>query len=441
MWSSGQHTDGVSLPDLTEATASPSPEGPRARSAIRSGLWHNRDFRVLLAGQGVSGVGDAISFTAVPLLVLALTGSGLQMGIVGVLQSLPDLLLGLPVGALADRWDRRRMMLFADLGRAVLTALIPLSMVLGLPTMAVVLAVTFPINVLRVFFMAAYTAAVPSLVGRDEIGPASSYFEAVFSVGWILGPAVAGLLAAVIGPGPTLAIDAATFAVSAVSLAFVRRPLQARTAPSETHILHDVREGIRFVLRHPPLRVAVACWGAFSLLTAPLIAVLTFYITVDRGLGPGSLGVSLSAFGTGWFVGSLFSARLTKRGPVGLLMLAGSAITGLMIAVTAFLGTLPLIAAAAFAAGGGGTLIAISYLTFRATVTPDELLGRVGTTARTLTVGIQPAGMLLGGILLDRFNGATTLLVIGTLAVAVAGVFSLSSTLRGARLQRVTTTA
>lgn len=88
---------------------------------------HDRDFRLVLGGQGVSALGDAITFTALPLLVVTLTGSGIVMGIVGVLQTIPDLVLGLPAGALADRWDRRRLIIWADLGRALLTALIPLA--------------------------------------------------------------------------------------------------------------------------------------------------------------------------------------------------------------------------------------------------------------------------------------------------------------------------
>ena len=90
-------------------------------------LARNRDFKVLLSTQGISSLGDAVSFTALPLLVLALTGSGLAMGVVGALQTLPDLVFGMFAGALAVRSDRKRMMFLADLGRAVLTALIPLS--------------------------------------------------------------------------------------------------------------------------------------------------------------------------------------------------------------------------------------------------------------------------------------------------------------------------
>ena len=195
-------------------------------------LGRNRDFLIVLVGQGISSFGDAITNTALPILVLILTGSGFAMGIVGVLTTLPDLIIGLPAGAFADRWSRRKMMLWSDVGRAILTAAVPISVAVGGPTMAVILLVTFPLNVLRVLWLAAYTAAVPGLVGREQVPRANAIFEAVFNVGWIVGPALAGLLAATIGPGATIAIDAATFAVSAVAMLLVRRPCAPRPAPN-----------------------------------------------------------------------------------------------------------------------------------------------------------------------------------------------------------------
>ena len=149
----------------------PRPGGARGRCPGRRPhpLRRNRDFLVVLFGQGISSFGDSISNTAMPILVLALTGSGFAMGIVGVLSTLPDLLVGLPAGAYADRWDRRKMMLGADLGRAVLTALVPISVGIGGPTLAIIIVVAFPINVLRVLWLAAYTAAVPGLVGRGQV--------------------------------------------------------------------------------------------------------------------------------------------------------------------------------------------------------------------------------------------------------------------------------
>ncbi|MEI7743911.1 MAG: MFS transporter, partial [Chloroflexota bacterium] len=244
---------------MEEAPTPLAPAEP-ADGAVPERLRSNRDFIAVLLGQAISSFGDAISNTALPILVLALTGSGFAMGIVGVLSQLPDLLVGLPAGAYADRWDRRKMMMLADFGRAFLTALIPISVWFGGPTMVVILAAAFPINTLRVLWLAAWTASTPGLVGRAQVPRASAVFEAIFNLGWIAGPALAGILSALIGPGPTIAIDALSFFVSALALFLVRRPLRPEKRTEETHILADIREGIRFVAGHPTLRSVIVMW-------------------------------------------------------------------------------------------------------------------------------------------------------------------------------------
>ena len=162
------------------------------------------------------------------------------------------------------------MMLWSDVGRAILTAARPDLGRLGGPTMAVILLVTFPLNVLRVLWLAAYTRRSPGLVGREQVPRANAIFEAVFNVGWIVGPALAGLLAATIGPGATIAIDAVSFGISAVALLLVRRPLRAEARAEPTHILEDVREGIRFVVHQPTLRAVLALWTSTSVISAGL---------------------------------------------------------------------------------------------------------------------------------------------------------------------------
>ncbi|TMQ03638.1 MAG: MFS transporter, partial [Deltaproteobacteria bacterium] len=132
-------------------------------------LSRNRDFGTLLVSQTVSAAGDAVSATAMPLLVFALTGSGLVMGIVGALETGADFLMGTIAGAMADRGDRKRMMFGADLGRAILTALIPLSDFVHGPTLIVILAVSGPLAILRGFFRAGYLASMPNLVGRSQL--------------------------------------------------------------------------------------------------------------------------------------------------------------------------------------------------------------------------------------------------------------------------------
>jgi MFS transporter, ENTS family, enterobactin (siderophore) exporter len=396
-------------------------------------LRANRDFLVFGFGQGISAFVDAITNTALPLLVLALTGSGFAMGVVGVLSTLPDLIVGLPAGALADRWDRRKMMLYADLGRAGLTALIPISVALGGPTLAVILLVTAPMNVLRVIWLAGYSSAVPGLVGRAEVPRANAILEAIYNTGWIAGPALAGVLAAIVGPGATIAIDAVTFLVSAGALFLVRRPLRPEARAVQTHVLADIREGIAFVARHPILRSLIALWTMTSLLSAGITTSLIFYIEADRALGPQVVGLVLSAFALGSLGGSILAARLAFRA-VGRVMLVGCATFGACLLVVASGVPVWAIAGAALVAGVVNSNILVAYLTMRTLSSPDALLGRVGATARTLSVGLTPIGALGAGILLDTRGGAATLAIMGVLLLATAIGFALLRVVRTARI-------
>jgi MFS family permease len=420
----------------TEIAAAEIAAAEAARGSVLGGsladLWRNRDFKIVLLGQGATAFGDGVRNTALPLLVLALTGSGVLMGVVGILQTLPDLVFGLFAGAYADRHDRRLIMLYADLGRGLLTALIPISFWLGLPTMAVILIVTAPINLLRVFWLSGWTAAIPNLVGRDMVGRAASISEAFFSLAFLIGPAIAGVLVGLIGPAPTLAIDAGSFLVSVVTLAFVRRPLQAE-APSGGHdIVRDVVDGLRYVWGQATLRAIVAFWGAISIVSGPISVAVIFMLSRDRGLPPEAIGLTLSVFSAGYLVGSLLAGSVA-RGPLGRVMLAGSGF-GAVALLGLALAPWPLVLVMAAGSGLAEALVLISYLTLRTTIPPDHLLGRVGSTARMISVGLMPIGYLAVGILLDAVRGEGTVLAIGGALVVISLAGTLSPALRGARV-------
>jgi MFS family permease len=397
-------------------------------------LAQNRDFRVLLVSQGISSLGDAVSFTALPLLVLALTGSGVAMGVVGALQTLPDLVFGMVAGALADRNDRKRMMFGADLGRAVLTALIPLAVLLHGPTMAVVLLVAAPLSMLRSLFLAGYTASVPALVGRPQLARANAIFETIYSAGYIVGPSIAGVLAAVIGPGPTLGIDAVSFGLSSLGLFLVRRPLRAPIDRPPTRIVDDIREGIQFILGHPILRSAILLWGISSIVTAPIVAALAFRITRDLGLSPTILGLVLTAYGVGTVAGSLAATRIGRRTSVAPVLLLGQFATGVMLVGISFAGDVPAVIGFALGAGIAQSLVLVTYITVRTAYSPDHLLGRVGSTARVVSLGLQPLGMLGGGVLIDATSGTTTIAVMGAALCVLALAFVPVRALRRANL-------
>jgi ENTS family enterobactin (siderophore) exporter len=427
-------TDLLAPVDTDVSSGGARPDDVQATDPMTVPLTHNPDFRAFVTAEGVSALGDSVSFTALPLLVLALTGSGFAMGIVGALQTLPDLFFGLVAGAIADRSDQKRMMVLTDLGRAALTALIPLSAVLHGPTMAVILIVAAPLSTLRSLFLAAYTAAIPTLVGRARLAQANSYFEVVYSTGFIIGPAIAGVLSTAIGPGPTLAIDAASFVFASVGIALIRRPLRAPGDRPETHLAAEIREGIVFIVRHPILRTSILFWSLTSVVSAGLVTALTVHITRDLALPASALGLILAAFGMGTVVGALWASRI-RRGRAWPQILGGNLARGVALVVVGGVASVEVMGAMAFVAGIASSLVLLAYITLRSAYAPDQLLGRVGSTARTLSLGLQPVGMLATGALIDLTSGSTVLVAIGALLTAASVLFAPSRALRAASLE------
>ncbi len=397
-------------------------------------LTRNRDFTTVVVSQSVSALGDAVSTTAMPLLVLALTGSGLVMGIVGALNAGADFLVSGLAGALADRGDRKRMMFGADLGRALFTALIPISELVGGPTIVVILLVTAPLAILRGFFRAGYLASIPNLVGRSQLARGNGIIETAVSASFIVGPAIAGFLVTAIGPGLTLAVDAASFALSSVGLLFVRREMKAPADRAPSRIVDDIREGIVYVARDPVLRAVVLLVASTSAFLMPVGAALTFRIVLDLGQDPAAFGLALTGFGVGTLIGALVATRLgpgtnVARALVLALLLMGSALVGV-----ATIDPLPAIIGLSALSGAGEAALAVVYVSVRAASSPDALVGRIASTARVMALGLMPIGSLAGGILIDAIGGSGTLLVLGASLCALALGFSQLPGLRRASL-------
>lgn len=385
-------------------------------------LLRDRTFLLFSGGQAISSLGDAINQTALPLLVLHLTGSGTQMGIVAMLHALPMLFFGFPAGVLADRWDRRRTMMLCDVGRAILVGSIPFSVLLGLPTMWVLYAVIVPIGSLYVWFDATCYSCLPALVGRERLGQANAYLSMTKSVGYVAGPGLAGFLVAAFGAAYTLSIDAATFAISALSLALIRRPFQHERAPASTTMVEGIKEGLTFLYRHRTLRMVITYWALVSFMVAPIVVAATFYITKDLGMSERPLGFVISSYAIGSVSGALAGTRI-PHARAGYAMLGGITVGGLALIALASVDTLWIALAIAFVAGAGESIAVVFYTTIRASMTPDHLLGRVISTARVVTFGLQPLSMFVGGLLLDAVGGAVTLWLMGGASLSISIVF------------------
>jgi MFS transporter, ENTS family, enterobactin (siderophore) exporter len=410
---------------------------PNGNAPDAAPLSANRDFRLLLASQAISVVGDVVSFTALPLLVLELTGSGVAMGAVLAIQALTDFAFATIAGAYADRGDRKRMMVIADVGRAVLTALIPISVLLGGPTMAVVVVVAAPLSLFRGLFRAGYISSLPAIVGRPHIARANGILETIFSTSAILGPVVAGFLAAAIGPGLTLGLDALSFAASAIGLVLIRRDLHAPTDRPSTRIVDDIREGVAYVVREPVLRSAILLFSLYSALVAPLVVALAVRVTRDLAQSEGVYGIVISAFGVGAVVGSLIAARAGQRINVARALIGGVGVAGLAVLGLSLFAAVPVLFALTVVGGLAETLVAVTYVSVRAAYSPDALLGRIGSTARMVSLGLQPIGVIIGGVLIDTIGGTETIAVLGAGSLILALAFVPVRPLRTARMGEV----
>ena len=163
-------------------------------------------------------------------------------------------------------------MIACDLLRAMLLALVPLAYFLRWPVLPVVFVTAVPLGILGVLFQTAYAAALPQLVGPERFAKANGYAQAAGSGAWVIGPSLAGLLAAWIGPGPTLLLNVASFVLSVVTLSLTRRSLRPLRAVHESTFWRDIGAGVRLIARDGTLRGLMALWGVYCVTLAPTMS-------------------------------------------------------------------------------------------------------------------------------------------------------------------------
>jgi predicted MFS family arabinose efflux permease len=402
-------------------------------------LARNRDFRIFMSAETVAAIGDAVIVTALPLIVLDLTGSGLALGILGALQVLPDLIVGVFAGVVADRADRRRLMIGANLGRAALASLIPISIATNGPTLLIVMLVAAPISTLRTFFLASHAAAIAAIAGRDRLASATSVNEVLYSMGFVIGPAIAGILLAVSGAGITVSVIVLAYVLAMLAISLIRTDLRPPPTPRQVDVLGEARAGLDFIRRHVVLRSLVPFWAAISITTAGFVAALTVHVTRDLDRSSAELGLLLATYGLGSIGAAVIVHRL-RAGSPRVLLLGGCLLQAAALILAGVTGNGPLLGIVALLAGLGSSTVLISYLTVRTAASPDTMLGRIGATARVLSLGLQPIGTMAAGIAIDLSDGSTTLVAMGLLLAGVGGLGVRSGGLRVATFRSGSTT-
>jgi predicted MFS family arabinose efflux permease len=387
-------------------------------------LRRNRDFQLLWVGQAVSAIGTRASAVAYPLLVLALTGSPAKAGIVGFAATIPYLLVQLPAGVLVDRIDRRRAMLACDAGRFAALGGLAVAVWSGHAGLVLITAAALAEGCLSVVFDLAERSAVQLIVPSAQLEAALAQNEARVRGAALAGQPLGGILFG-LGRGVPFAADAASYAISLATLAFIRRPLAAAGGGQRRHPLAEMMEGLRWLWRQPFLRATtLLVAGSNGLFQAVILAVIV--IARAHGASPATVGLILAGFGGGGLAGALVSARIAARLPAAAIVIGANWVWAALLPVIALVPRPLAIGAAAAGMAFVGPVWNVVIGTLDLRLTPAHMLARVQAVGMTAAFGAIPLGSLVGGVLLDRLGAEATVwtLAAGMLAVAIAATLT-----------------
>jgi len=395
-----------------------------------SPLWRNQAFVRLWAAASVSIFGSLITRIALPLLAILTLGAGpIEVAVLRGMDLGATLLVGLVAGAWVDRLRRRPVLIWADLGRAVLLGSIPVAFVLGVLTFWQLLAVAAAAAVLTAFFDAADNAFLPTLVDRERLVEANGALAASGSAAEFLGFGLSGVLVQVLTAPITILIDAVTYVVSAVLLLSIRHEEAPPPKVEDREpVIAEIRHGLRLVRHDPVLRafatasmLLAAMWGIFG-------ATFFLFALEDLDLGPALVGGIAAIGGISSLFGAVLATRSTRRWGVGPVAVAAMLLcslgqlfiplapAGLPIVALVFLVLQQLIADSAV------TVYDVTEVSVRQSLVLDREQGRVAATFSVLAVAAQLVATIGAGLLAEAIGLRATAFLApigGVLAAAI----------------------
>lgn len=360
-----------------------------------------RDYRLLVSGAIVSLLGDGFYFIALAWQVYDISNVPTALSLVGMAGTIPMVALVLVGGALSDRFDRRKLMIGADLLRAAAIGTMAVLSITGVIELWHLVGLVVFVGAGQAFFNPASTALMPDLLPADQL-PGANAFSAMYRpmVARLIGPAIAGFVVAAAGPGVAFGVDAASFLVSAAAVSAIRARPSRR--PTEDHgprkIIDDVREGLRYVKGQP--------WIWATLLSAMLsllvflgpMEVLVPYLVRNRlNLGPESLGAIFAAGGVGSMLMAIGVGSLGQPKRRVTVMYASWSLGVLLIAVYGLMSSLWQAVLASFVLSAAFELGSVIWTTMLQQRVPRELLGRVASLDWMMSTGLVPVSFALTG--------------------------------------------
>ena len=397
--------------------------------ALHRGLpavLHERNFRLLLTGQAISIIGDAISMIALPFAILAMGGSVGQVGLVLGARAVPNAIFLLVGGVWADRLPRRLVMLASDLVRGLTMVAIFAVLVAGSGSIWALVVLSAIYGIGEAFFRPALSGVIPQCVSQERLQEAYGMLATTPALGIAVGGALGGALVALISPAGAIAFDAASFGVSAICL-FLMRTSGAPSPWRNRDFRHDLRAGwAAFSSRHW-LVACVIGEVLYALFVMPSIYAVGPAIADEKLGGSSDWAAVVSGFGVGFLIGGLTAMRLRPSRPLVLSYLLSIPFSLFFLLLAAAPPIVVLVVAAVCA----GSVISISGTLLETTITrevPQELRSRVGSFRTLGSVAMLPVGMILVGPITGTFsNSGAELIAFGAVLLNVAIVLGTPS--------------
>lgn len=417
----------------TDESAEPAESAESAQAVQRR---RRRDFRLFMSSHICNELGGSITYVALPLMaVLTLDASAMQAGLLSAAEHAAFLLLGLPAGAWVDRMRKRRVMMAADLARAALLTALPVAYLLDLHSMPLLYAVALLLGCARLFGDVADQSYLPTLIGKDTLIAGNSKLETVRSGAEFAGPGLAGFLVQLLGAAGTLAGQAVTSLVSVVLLGRIGAREEKPEPAPRRHLLRDIREGLGYVLSHRILRLIALNTAAVNLFLSAVMAIEVLFLTRTVGLPPAAVGWVLTTATIGSVLAATAADRVTRAVGAARLTWLSLLVTmpfGLLLPLADNDWRIGLFVLGSLVQSAGVTLYNICQVTYRQTVCPPHLLGRMTATMRFLVWGVLPLSGLLAG-LLGELLGVRDALWLCAAALSAAPLVLLCSPLRRMR--------
>lgn len=380
----------------------------------------NKNFTFYLIGIAFSNIGSAFTTFVFPLMILKLTGSAFQVGIVSALSFIPYAILGLPAGALIDRLNKKTIMKCADIIRLISYLSIPVLSFYNMLSIFQIYVVAIISGIGLVFHSISEVSIIPSIVKEEDLASANSYIYATQNVSEFLGPIIGGLLYTYMGYSILIFIDSMTFLLSFFSLILIKietKSIFNQEKLSGKNFLSDVKVGFDYLLSNSTIRVMAVVVSLSNLIISPYYIYIVMFVKEDMNQSSQALGLVLGISSLGALIGSLsasFLLKLFNFGKLIVIILFLDTIFRLMLPFSTYIFILiPLLGLTYMTQ----SILNIAIITLRQKKCSEHMLGRVNSVFKTMVFAFRAIGLFLGGILLENKRGFYALTISAVLFI------------------------